>query len=306
MRSCSTRLAASVAVLAALLSACDSTPPPAPGATTPTEAAAAPATPTGTSAPTATPWPALGPDATEDRVGLPADYQTLFFPFYVFDRPDNRQVRVIFANEVAMGATADEPFPYGSVLVMETYRAVVDADGAPILDDQGRYQRGDLGGVFVMRKEPGFGTRYADVRTGEWEYASFRPDGSVLTPPQATSSCASCHVNAGPARDWVYRANLHLGELDGSLPQVAADQPADRPSINSYLYLPDTIEVKVETAVIWRNDDQVPHTVTAEDGSFSGFINQGATYRRVFERAGTFEFFCAVHPAMRGRVIVTN
>src|SRR5688572_19508480 len=75
------------------------------------------------------------PEANADQVGLPSGYATLFRPFYVLDRPDVRQVRVVFANEVADRGT---PFEHGSVLVMETYRARLDAQGVPVRNANGR------------------------------------------------------------------------------------------------------------------------------------------------------------------------
>jgi plastocyanin len=257
-----------------------------------------------TSVPSPTPWPELAPDSTEDRVGFPEGYKTSFKPFYVFDRPDNKQVRVVYANDAAASARPGQPFPYGSILVMETYRALQDEQGNVLLDESGRFQRGDLRGIFVMRKEPGFGTRYQEQRTGEWEYVAFRPDRTYQTEPQDTVRCAVCHTDAGPSRDWVYRANLFFTGASGALPQAPSDQPADQPTIEGYLYLPGAIRVKAGTEVTWRNDDEVPHTVTAGDGSFSGLVQQGATFQHTFSDAGTFEYFCAIHPAMMGTVIV--
>jgi hypothetical protein len=46
--------------------------------------------------------PPAVPEATVDQVGLPTDYATTFRPFYVFDRPDTRQVRVVYANDTPM------------------------------------------------------------------------------------------------------------------------------------------------------------------------------------------------------------
>jgi hypothetical protein len=157
-----------------------------------------------------TPWPALGPEDTEDRVGFPEGYNTSFETFYVFDRPDNKQVRVVYANDAAASVKPGEPFPYGSILVMETYRAVQDEQGNVMLDENGRFQREDLRGIFVMRKERGFGTRYQEQRTGEWEYVAFRPDRTYQTEPQDTVRCAACHTIAGPSRDWVYAPTSSL------------------------------------------------------------------------------------------------
>ena len=143
-------------------------------------------------------------DPSEDRVGFPEGYQDSFTILYEFDRPDNGTARVIYANDVAASVSQQafmpaasvapgEPFPYGSVLVMEVYRTQRDEDGNVMLDENGRYVRDELFGLFVMRKEPGFGVKYGAQRNGEWEYVAYRPDGTILTPPEATFACASCH-----------------------------------------------------------------------------------------------------------------
>ncbi|MSQ31054.1 MAG: amidase [Dehalococcoidia bacterium] len=63
--------------------------------------------------------------------------------------------------------------------------------------------------------------------------------------------------------------------------------------------------VKAGTRVTWTNRDEVPHTVTANDGSFkSGNIAPGATFSQEFARAGTFAYKCSIHAEMAGSVIV--
>ena len=64
------------------------------------------------------------------------------------------------------------------------------------------------------------------------------------------------------------------------------------------------IEIAVGTSVTWTNTEE-PHTVTARDGSFdSDRIPQGDSFTHTFEEAGTFEYFCQIHPAMEGTVVV--
>jgi plastocyanin len=241
------------------------------------------------------------PEATFDQVGLPEDYATRFSPFYVFDRADNRQVRVVYAND---SAAAGVPFKHGSVLVMETYRAKTDA-GVVVPDGAGRYQRDALRGIFVMRKERWFGRRYKEFQTGEWEYASFLAENKApnVVGDAAAQGCAVCHLDAGPARDWVYRANIHFVSASGAIPHPTAGQLPEQPFVDNYTFVPATITVPVNTTVTWTNRDQVKHTVTA-NASFSIFLSQGASVGRRFEMAGTFEYFCAIHPAMRATVIV--
>jgi hypothetical protein len=244
----------------------------------------------------ATQQPPPGPAPTEDRVGFPEGYQTNYTVFYTFDRPDNKQVRVIYGNDKAASARFAEPFPYGSILVMETYRAIVDPEGSPVVDAQGRFMRGELTGIFVMRKEPGFGEAYEKNRTGEWEYVAFRPDRTYSTPPQNTASCAICHFDTRGANDWTYRTPLFFNKASGALPQGV---------ILNYSFVPDTIRVKAGSTVSWYNTDTAFHTITADDGSWdAGKLLYGFSFSHTFDTPGTFEFHCNFHASMKGRVVV--
>jgi plastocyanin len=78
-----------------------------------------------------------------------------------------------------------------------------------------------------------------------------------------------------------------------------------RASIRNLAYEPARIEVEAGTTIIWRNNDQVEHTVTALDRSWdSGVIRPGATWQRTFDEPGEHDFFCTPHPFMRGTVVV--
>ncbi len=66
-----------------------------------------------------------------------------------------------------------------------------------------------------------------------------------------------------------------------------------------------TLVIGVNNTITWTNNDNAPHTVTADDGSFtSGNISPGATFSFTFTKAGTFTYHCVYHPWMTGRVIV--
>ncbi len=69
----------------------------------------------------------------------------------------------------------------------------------------------------------------------------------------------------------------------------------------------DVADVFVEpgTTVYWSNDGQVPHTVTADDGSFdSGQLNPGDSYIVTFLGSGRLSYYCQLHPEMVGSVTV--
>jgi Cytochrome P460 len=142
-----------------------------------------------------------------DRVGYPAGYREKFVRVRISDRPDSKTTAVIYAN--AAGATvrpgSPGPYPYGSILVNETWDTVKDAAGRVVLDEGGHYKLADLQRVHVMRKEEGYGEAYLENRSGEWEYVSFGPAGNYLTPPAKSGACAQCHqMYATEARDWVF------------------------------------------------------------------------------------------------------
>jgi plastocyanin len=70
----------------------------------------------------------------------------------------------------------------------------------------------------------------------------------------------------------------------------------------------ENLTVTVGATVAWTNQDDVPHTVTAEDGKFkSKFLNKGQIFSFTFREAGSFKYFCEVHPdVMRATVVVTR
>jgi plastocyanin len=76
-------------------------------------------------------------------------------------------------------------------------------------------------------------------------------------------------------------------------------------SIENYAFKEPKITVAPGTAVVWKNMDDDPHTVTADDGSFdSKGLGQGDTFRHVFTKAGTYPYHCSAHPYMKGVVVV--
>jgi plastocyanin len=75
--------------------------------------------------------------------------------------------------------------------------------------------------------------------------------------------------------------------------------------VEDFSFQPARLEVRPGATVVWSNQGQVIHTVTAEDGSFdSGEIDPGAQGRITFSRPGTYRYHCTPHPFMRGVVVV--
>lgn len=101
------------------------------------------------------------------------------------------------------------------------------------------------------------------------------------------------------------------GEPPTAAPRQAVTHPLIVPNTHgSYpdsFYQPDSIRVRVGQIVSWTNKDSDPHDVTSLDGTFaSGPIGAGGTYRWVATQAGTYQYFCTIHPEMHGTVVVTR
>ena len=78
-------------------------------------------------------------------------------------------------------------------------------------------------------------------------------------------------------------------------------------------FIPSTVTIDVGGEVIWENIEDAGHTVTSGspsdglDGAFdSGLMAPNASFSHTFADAGTFTYFCMVHPWMQGTVIVSS
>ena len=83
-------------------------------------------------------------------------------------------------------------------------------------------------------------------------------------------------------------------------------------------FSPNSIEVTVGQNVVWTNDDSAFHTVTSGtagatdvgkefDSGLTGptaLTSKGKTFEHTFDRIGDYPYFCTLHPAMVGTVIV--
>ena len=92
-------------------------------------------------------------------------------------------------------------------------------------------------------------------------------------------------------------------------PSVAAnDQPAGASAdvkIDNFSFGPQTLTVSVGTTVVWTNRDDIPHTVVSADGVFKSKVRDtDEKFSYTFTKAGTYPYFCSVHPKMTGKVVV--
>lgn len=96
-----------------------------------------------------------------------------------------------------------------------------------------------------------------------------------------------------------------------SVASVSIVKGASSPSI-AKPYDPSPVTIKPGTSVTWTNNDSTLHTVSSglpEQGAVgtlfdSSLIAPGKTFTHAFDKAGSFDYSCTLHPFMRGQVIV--
>jgi plastocyanin len=77
--------------------------------------------------------------------------------------------------------------------------------------------------------------------------------------------------------------------------------------IDNFSFSPATLTVPAGTTVRWTNRDDIPHTVVSTDDpkAFkSKVLDTDEKFSFTFSKAGTYPYFCSVHPKMTGTVIV--
>ena len=76
-------------------------------------------------------------------------------------------------------------------------------------------------------------------------------------------------------------------------------------TIEGMRFQPEVLAVAPGDTIVWVNKDLVPHSATADAGSFdSEFIGAGASWRYTIRNKGEFAYFCTFHPTMKARLQV--
>jgi plastocyanin len=87
--------------------------------------------------------------------------------------------------------------------------------------------------------------------------------------------------------------------------QDATKKDANEITIDNFTFTPKELTVAVGTTVKWVNHDDIPHTVVEKKTTFrSKALDTDDSYSFTFASAGTFDYFCGLHPHMVGQVIV--
>jgi plastocyanin len=96
----------------------------------------------------------------------------------------------------------------------------------------------------------------------------------------------------------IHGTTAQAGQINRPAKTVAID-------IDNFKFGMASIEVALGTTVKWTNRDDVPHTVTSSTKVFkSQALDTGEVFSYTFTEAGTFEYYCSLHPHMTGKIIV--
>ncbi len=107
-------------------------------------------------------------------------------------------------------------------------------------------------------------------------------------------------------------AAMLLGPIIGAMvafatvsAEEATKKDANEVTIDNFTFAPPELTVAVGTTVKWVNHDDIPHNIVEKNKTFrSKALDTDNSYTYTFASAGTFDYFCGLHPHMVGKVIV--
>jgi amicyanin len=133
--------------------------------------------------------------------------------------------------------------------------------------------------------------------------------GALFAGNLAFAACAN--PNAPPE---MKKAEVHEMKAMTAMPVTAADPAmpgAPMPAANivkieNFTFNAPVLTVPVGTTVTWTNVDDVPHTVVSNDKKTfrSHVLDTDQSFSFTFTTAGTYPYFCSLHPHMTGKIVV--
>jgi YVTN family beta-propeller protein len=101
------------------------------------------------------------------------------------------------------------------------------------------------------------------------------------------------------------KTTIAVGNAPRKIAVQASAVSGAKVNINNFAFAPPQAAIAVGDTITWSNHDGAPHAVAFKDGSPGAkSLLPGETFIRTFEMPGSYEYFCAFHPYMTGRVVV--
>jgi YVTN family beta-propeller protein len=129
---------------------------------------------------------------------------------------------------------------------------------------------------------------------GKSAYVTNEGSNDVTVVDLATGQTKTIAVGNAPRKIVVQRAAANIAAVGA------------RVSIANFAFVPPEITVAVGQSVTWANDDGAPHGLMYKDGAKgTDLLLPGKSFSRTFDKPGTYDYACSVHPYMMGKVIVS-
>jgi plastocyanin len=127
---------------------------------------------------------------------------------------------------------------------------------------------------------------------------TFIPGRSSLAVVDATLS------GLAPAFD----AAAHDSMMQRRNARKAVHLAANEIAIDNFQFAPTPLTVKAGTKVTWINTDDVPHLIASATGAFksSAVLDTDQRFSTTFATPGSYDYFCALHPKMQGKIVVSR
>ncbi len=110
-----------------------------------------------------------------------------------------------------------------------------------------------------------------------------QPPAPVITPLQTTQELAATTI---------------------PVPQTTSSVSDNTIRIKNFVFDPARMTMKVGSTARWVNLDSVPHRILFADGEDSAVLAPSQSWSRKIDKAGTYDYSCTIHPAMKGTVVV--
>jgi plastocyanin len=134
----------------------------------------------------------------------------------------------------------------------------------------------------------------------------------AITAVLALTACAGGSTATGSASSPAPAASAPAASADGGAGagacSVATGAGTVQAAMEQTAFSPSTVQAKVGDVITWTNNDTIPHTATLTDDPACTTANLGAgqTGSLTFSAAGSYPFFCKVHPDMTGIIEVAG
>ena len=242
------------------------------------------------------------------------------FSYFCTIHPDMRGEVVVVATPGSFPPPAPEPTPHPSSPTTTVPPAPAGPAGISIVDfgfEPG--SRAVAAGTTVTWTNVGAAPHTVAATGGAFE-SGFLITGDTFANTFATPGSFSYFCTLHPAmRGTIVVTGATTGSSppptaeptpSNSLPDPGSPRRPTGPSDISIIdnaFSPLTRTIATGATLRWTNGGNLPHTVTARDSSFdSGFLSPGGSFQRTFVSPGVFDYFCTIHPGMKGVITVVG